>query len=95
LLIVDIVDSVNSIQEVIRMSEETKKSTENPETEVSAGLPAWELARAYIMPQRYQKVLSPQEGLRKGTIFQELIRPYKPGKGVICAEDFERRDNNE
>ncbi len=77
------------------MSEETKKSTENPETEVSAGLPAWELARAYIMPQRYQKVLSPQEGLRKGTIFQELIRPYKPGKGVICAEDFERRDNNE
>jgi hypothetical protein len=92
--IVDIVDSVNSIQEVIRMPEETKKSTENPETEVSAGLPAWELARAYIIPQRYQKVLSPQEGLRKGTIFQELIRPYKPERSGTDAQVSGRGDDN-
>jgi hypothetical protein len=86
---------VNWIREGIRMAEDLEKLAENPEAGVSAGLPAGELARAYIIPQRYQKVLSPQEGLRKGTIFQELIRPYKPGKGVICAEDFERRDDNE
>lgn len=77
------------------MPEELKKSTENPETEVSAGLPAWELARAYVIPQRYQKVLSPQEGLRKGTIFQELIRPYKPERSGADAQASGRGDDNE
>ncbi len=77
------------------MAEDLEKLAENPDAEVYAGCPTGELARAYIIPQRYQKVLSPQEGLRKGTIFQELIRPYTSGKGVIFAEDFERRDDNE
>lgn len=76
------------------MPEEFEKSTENPETEVSAGLPAWELARAYVIPQRYQKVLSPQEGLRKGTIFQELIRPYKPERSGTDAQVSGRGDDN-
>lgn len=35
-----------------------------------------ELARAYVPVQRYSKPLPPEEGLRAGTIFQELIRPY-------------------
>ena len=93
--VVDIADFVNSIQEVIRMPEELEKCTENPDTEVSAGLPAWELARAYIMPQRYQKVLSPQEGLRKGTIFQELIRPYRPERPGTDVQASGRGDDNE
>jgi len=77
------------------MPEELEKSTENPETEVSAELPAWELARAYVLPQRYQKVLSPQEGLRKGTIFQELIRPYKQERPGPDAQVPGRGDDNE
>ena len=86
---------VNSVQEGIRMPEEFKKLAENPETGVSAGLPMGELARAYIIPQSYQRILSPTEGLRRGTIFSDLIRPYKPDKCGIFARDFERRDENE
>jgi len=77
------------------MPEELEKCTGNPETGVSAGLPSGELARAYIIPQRYQKVLSPQEGLRKGTIFPELIRPYRPERSETDTQAFERGDNNE
>lgn len=76
------------------MPEEFKKLAENPETEVSAGLPMGELARAYVIPQCYSKVFSPAEGLRKGTIFPELMRPYRPDKCGIFARDSERRDEN-
>ncbi len=77
------------------MPEDLEKLAENPETGVSAGLPMGELARAYVIPQRYERVLSPAEGLRKGTIFSELIKPYKPDGHGICAQDSERRDGNE
>ncbi|NLB73227.1 MAG: spore coat associated protein CotJA [Firmicutes bacterium] len=77
------------------MAEDLEKLAENPEAGVSAGLPAWELARAYVLPQRYQKVLSPQEGLRKGTIFQELIRPYKQERPGPDAQVPGRGDDNE
>lgn len=40
--------------------------------------PFLELARAYVLPQVYSTVWSPAEGLRKGTIFPELCRPYVP-----------------
>ncbi|MCX7772837.1 MAG: spore coat associated protein CotJA [Clostridia bacterium] len=33
-----------------------------------------ELAEAYIPYQLYSKMMSPQESLKKGTIFQELIK---------------------
>ncbi|MEW5933065.1 MAG: spore coat associated protein CotJA [Bacillota bacterium] len=37
-----------------------------------------ELARAYVPVQVYTGRLSPLEGWRQGSIFPELIRPYKP-----------------
>jgi hypothetical protein len=45
--------------------------------------PRMELARAYVPFQMFNQVLSPQEGLRRGTIFPELVRPYYPeNRGV-------------
>jgi hypothetical protein len=38
-----------------------------------------QLAQAYIPYQIYNGIMSPMEGLRKGTVFPELYRPY-PGK---------------
>jgi len=38
----------------------------------------WELARAYIPWQRYTTRWEPEEGLKKGTIFPELYKPYHP-----------------
>ena len=76
------------------MAEDANKSQESPKTEISGGMNGWELARAYIIPQRYQKIFSPQEGLRKGTIFQELIRPYKPERSGTDAQVSGRGDDN-
>ncbi|NPV25848.1 MAG: spore coat associated protein CotJA [Firmicutes bacterium] len=40
-----------------------------------------ELARAYVPFQVYTNRFEPIEGLRRGTIFPELVRPYvKKGK---------------
>ncbi|MGB9887783.1 MAG: spore coat associated protein CotJA [Moorellales bacterium] len=38
------------------------------------------LARAYIPFQEYTRRHSPEEGLRKGTIFPELYQPYRVGR---------------
>ncbi|MEW6724732.1 MAG: spore coat associated protein CotJA [Bacillota bacterium] len=35
-----------------------------------------ELAQAYVPFQKYQKLYSPEEALRHGTLFKELYRPY-------------------
>lgn len=35
-----------------------------------------ELARAYVPPQVYSGIMSPAEGLQKGTVFPELYQPY-------------------
>ncbi len=37
----------------------------------------YELAKAYVPIQKYDKQYSPEVGLMKGTIFPELYRPYK------------------
>ena len=37
----------------------------------------WELARAYVPFQIMNQVFSPDEALKKGTLFPELYRPYK------------------
>lgn len=37
-----------------------------------------ELARAYVPVQIYTRRFSPAEGLKAGTIFPELVRPYTP-----------------
>jgi len=39
------------------------------------------LARAYVPFQYMNQVYSPEEALRKGTIFPELYKPYKINKG--------------
>lgn len=38
--------------------------------------PKWQLARAYIPYQEYTHRWQPLEGLKRGTIFPELFRPY-------------------
>ncbi|MDI3281448.1 MAG: spore coat associated protein CotJA [Bacillota bacterium] len=35
------------------------------------------LARAFVPFQTYRTTFSPEEGLRKGTIFPELYFPYR------------------
>jgi len=50
----------------------------------------WELARVYVISQPYTNMYSPEEGLKRGTIFPDLYMPYinkesKFGKeGVKC-----------
>lgn len=39
-----------------------------------------EYARAYILPQKYENLFSCKEGFLKGTIFQDLYRPYHDHK---------------
>jgi hypothetical protein len=36
-----------------------------------------QLAQAYVPYQVYKGILPAMEGLRKGTVFPELYRPYK------------------
>ena len=38
------------------------------------------LARAYVPFQIINQVYSPSEALKRGTLFPELYRPYKPGE---------------
>ncbi|WP_127018262.1 spore coat associated protein CotJA [Anoxybacter fermentans] len=40
--------------------------------------PEYELARAYVPIQMYTQQYSPEDGLKRGTIFPELYRPYPP-----------------
>lgn len=42
--------------------------------------PELELAQAYVPDQPYERTFSPEEGLKKGTIFPSLFRPYKGNK---------------
>ncbi|MGI6526182.1 MAG: spore coat associated protein CotJA [Caldicoprobacterales bacterium] len=39
------------------------------------------LARAYVLPQTYGKVFPPEEALKEGTLFPELVMPYMADKG--------------
>lgn len=34
------------------------------------------LARAYVPPQTYTRAFSPEQALKEGTLFPELVRPY-------------------
>ena len=42
--------------------------------------PGLMLARAYVLPQTYTRAFSPEEALREGTLFPELVRPYEKKK---------------
>ncbi len=47
------------------------------ELRVLNGLP---LGRAYVPNQCFTQPVSPEEGLKMGTIWNELYEPYKGGK---------------
>ena len=38
--------------------------------------PNLQLARAYVLAQQYTRVFPPEEALRQGTLFPDLVRPY-------------------
>ena len=40
------------------------------------------LAQAYVPIQQMNKVFTPEMGLRMGTIFPELVRPYMPNQSM-------------
>lgn len=40
--------------------------------------PRLRLAVVYILFQKWMGILPPIEALRAGTVFKELIRPYRP-----------------
>ncbi|MCL2323165.1 MAG: spore coat associated protein CotJA [Oscillospiraceae bacterium] len=48
--------------------------------EVKSEIRNVELAQAYVPFQKMNRLFSPEEGLRKGTIFPELYKPYRPHK---------------
>lgn len=51
--------------------------------EYSNGLPENPmLAQSYVPIQKMNKVFKPEVGLRKGTIFPELVSPYCPNQSV-------------
>ncbi len=37
---------------------------------------------AYVMDQTLKNTFSPEEALRKGTVFPELFSPYSPGDSM-------------
>lgn len=37
---------------------------------------------AYVMNQTLNKTFCPEDGLKKGTIFPELVSPYNPGDSM-------------
>lgn len=43
-------------------------------------LPNLRLARAYVLDQVYANVFPPEEALREGTLFPELVMPYMAGR---------------
>ncbi|MCR4419783.1 MAG: spore coat associated protein CotJA [Clostridia bacterium] len=63
----------------------TALGKEKPESSAPSGGealgagPARRLARAYVPFQEYTRRYSPEEGLKKGTIFPELYQPYRLG----------------
>lgn len=50
--------------------------TEYPPEVPGPVLPGMELARAYVLYQRYGPTYPPREALEKGTLFPDLYRPY-------------------
>jgi len=52
----------------------------DPRYSYPAAQPDLVLARAYVPPQTYTNAFSPEEALREGTLFPELVRPYEKKK---------------
>ena len=57
------------------------------------GLPRYPiLAQAYVPIQTMSKTFCPDVGLKMGTIFPELVRPYMPNQGIIENAYIESRN---
>lgn len=52
------------------------------------------LAQSYVPIQFMDRTFKPEVGLRKGTIFPELVSPYRPGQSMEEIEFLERRNNS-
>ena len=55
------------------------------------------LAQSYVPYQHMDKVFKPEVGLKMGTIFPELVSPYKPGQSMqeieyIANSDYKGED---
>ncbi len=48
-------------------------------------------AQSYVPWQTLEKVLLPNDGLKMGTIFPELVSPYKPGQSLEEIEYLKKR----
>lgn len=59
--------------ESAKRAEATEQTTDCPTT-----VHAPSLAMVYSPRQCFRNVLSPEEGLRQGTIFSELVLPFEP-----------------
>lgn len=46
-----------------------------------------DLARVHIQIQHFHKRWDPLTGLRRGTIFPELLRPYNPKQHLLASPD--------
>ncbi len=55
----------------------TASELRDSNTPVQANL---RLARAYVPDQVYANVFPPEEALREGTLFPELVMPYMAGR---------------
>lgn len=63
------------------------------EVEEYNGLPANPiLAQAYVPIQRIDKTFVPSVGLKMGTIFPELVRPYMPGQSMMIKNIIEAKN---
>ena len=51
--------------------------------EETNGLPEYPMyAQSYVPVQTMDTVFKPEKGLKKGTIFPELVSPYRPGQSM-------------
>jgi len=61
-----------------------KMASQMPKPMPMIEVKAPELARVYVVPQPYTNVLPPEEALKAGTIFADLIRPYVSDQKKKC-----------
>ncbi len=45
-----------------------------------------ELARAYVVPQTFCGTFNLDQALSTGTLFPELLRPYRKKEGSACTK---------
>ena len=51
------------------------------------------LAQSYVPRQKLNKTFIPSVGLKMGTIYPELVRPYEPGQSMAEIEYLKSRND--